>query len=189
MRFIVIDGLDGSGKDTHADLIKNRYLTLGETVILRSHPENDNKYGRKAKQALLGRGKINHVKASVYYALDVIRSIRLYYKKADNFIVVRYLIGVAYLPFPLAKILYKFFATFLPVSEYMIFLDLEPEESLRRISARNEQEMFENLLELSKVRAKALALAREWYIVDTNRPIEETHAIIDGFLDRLDCKR
>lgn len=186
MRFIIVDGLDGAGKDTHANMIKNRYSARGDIVILRSHPENDNKYGRKAKQALLGRGKMNHIKASMYYALDVIRSIRLYYRKADTVIVVRYLIGVAYLPFPLAKILYKFFATFLPVSEYMIFLDVEPEESLRRISSRSEQEMFENLEELIKIRTKALILANKWHIIHTNRPVEETHAAIDELLDRLD---
>ena len=42
MRFIVIDGLDGSGKDTHANLIRERYISKGDTVILRTHPSNDN---------------------------------------------------------------------------------------------------------------------------------------------------
>jgi len=106
MRFIVVDGLDGAGKDTQAKKIMERYKVMGEKVILRSHPESDNKYGWKAKEALLGKGKKNHLKASVYYALDVIRSIRKYYGKSDTFIVVRYLVGVAYLPFPVAKILY-----------------------------------------------------------------------------------
>ena len=27
MRFIIIDGLDGSGKDTHANLIRERYIS------------------------------------------------------------------------------------------------------------------------------------------------------------------
>ena len=58
MRFIVVDGLDGSGKDTHADLIRDKYLGKPGTVILRTHPSNDNIYGKKAKNALLGEGKI-----------------------------------------------------------------------------------------------------------------------------------
>ncbi len=187
-RFIVIDGLDGSGKDTHAHLIKERYASKGEKVIIRSHPEGDNKYGRKTKKALLGKGKRNHVKASIYYALDVIHSIHTYYKKSDTFIVVRYLVGVAYLPFPLAKILYKFFATFLPTSPYMFFLDVDPEESLRRIEERKDREMFENLEELRKVRRKALKLVKRWYIIDTHKPIEETHVAIKKILDALDGK-
>ena len=48
--------------------------------------------------------------ASIYYALDVIRSVRLYNRKAETVIMVRYLIGVAYLPFPIARLLYSFFS-------------------------------------------------------------------------------
>ena len=73
MRYIIIDGLDGSGKDTQANLIQEKYHKKGEHVILRTHPSDDNNYGIKAKKALLGRGKINHIKASMYYALDVIK--------------------------------------------------------------------------------------------------------------------
>jgi len=191
VRFIVVDGLDGAGKDTHARLIRERYVAKGENVIIRSHPESDNPYGRRAKQALLGRGKINHLKASVYYALDVIHSLRKYYRARDagTFIVVRYLVGVAYLPLPLAKILYKFFATFLPTSPYMFFLDVTPEESLKRIEEREEREMFETLEELQKVREKALELVRGWHIIDTSQPVEETRATIWRILDELDEKR
>ena len=38
MRYIVIDGLDGSGKDTQANLIQEKYLRKGEHVIVRTHP-------------------------------------------------------------------------------------------------------------------------------------------------------
>ena len=119
----MVDGLDGSGKDTQARLIKKRYESRGETVLIRSHPERDNYYGKKTKKALLGTGKLNHLKASLFYALDVIYSIRKFYKKkdVDTFIVVRYLVGVAYLPFFLARVLYKVFSTFLPISPYMFF--------------------------------------------------------------------
>jgi dTMP kinase len=185
-RFIVVDGLDGAGKDTHAHLIKEHYEAMGERVLVRSHPHDDNKYGRRAKNALLGHGKKNHVKASLYYALDVIRSIRIYYNTVDTFIVVRYLLGVAYLPLPLAKILYKLFETFLPTSPYMFFLDVDPKESLRRLQNREEHEMFETLGGLQTVRKKALHLAKDWLIVHTNRPIEDTHAAIENLLNQLD---
>lgn len=188
MRFIVVDGLDGAGKDTHAQLIKKRYEDRGEHVILRSHPETDNPYGRRAKRALLKGGKINHIMASIYYALDVIHSLRRYYGKADTLIVVRYLVGVAYLPFPIAKVLYKFFATFLPISRYMFFLDVEPEECLHRLESRERREMFETLDSLIKVRKRALALVKDWHIIDGNRSIEETHTAIDSILDELDGK-
>jgi dTMP kinase len=186
MRFIIIDGLDGAGKDTHANLIQQRYLDKGNTVILRSHPEDDNSFGIKAKKSLLGKGKLNYIKASFYYALDVIRSVRLYQGKGDTLILVRYLMGVAYLPLPLAKLFYKFFSTLLPTSEYMFFLDVEPEESLKRLSKRNETEMFENLDDLVKVREKALKLAKNWNIINTCHPINEGQKQIEIILDNLD---
>lgn len=189
MRFIVIDGLDGAGKDTHAKLIKKRYESIGEKVIFRSHPEDDNPHGRKAKKALLKGGKINHLKASVYYALDVIRSLRLYYWSdpgADTIIFVRYLMGVAYLPSPLARILYHIFSWVLPTTEYMFFLDVSPQESLKRLQMRDEHEMFENLEDLRRVREKALKLARGWHIINTEDPITDVQKRINKILDKLD---
>ncbi len=186
MRFIIIDGLDGSGKSTQARLIQDKYLSRGESVILREHPSLDNSYGQKAKKALLGRGKINKIKASTYYALDVIRSVKKYDGTADNLIMVRYLMGVAYLPLPLAKILYSLFTMILPTSPYMFFLDLEPKESLMRMSARNDEEMFENMEDLVKVRKKALELAQNWHIINTAGSIEEVKGNIHKILEDVD---
>lgn len=188
MRFVIVDGLDGAGKDTHAQLIRERYQSLGEQVILRTHPSNDNYYGRKAKKALLGRGKLNKIKASIYYALDVIRSLKLYYGKGDTLIFVRYLMGVAYLPLPLAKLMYHILGTVLPTSDYMFFLDLDPKKSLKRISHRDDLEMFENLPDLFKVREKALELSRGWQVINTTGSIPEVQEEIDQLLQKLDKK-
>jgi dTMP kinase len=182
MRFIVIDGLDGAGKDTHAQLIKEKYEKKG-SVILRSHPSNDNSYGVKAKHALLGRGKVNKLKTSFYYALDVIRSVRLYYGKADTVIFVRYLMGVAYLPLPLAKLFYNIFVTFLPSSDYMFFLEINPKEALQRLKKRENEEIFENLEDLIKVRKKALQLTKKWHVINTSGSIDEVQNKINSILD------
>ena len=191
MRFIVVDGLDGVGKDTHAHLIKKRYEENGENVILRSHPESDNFFGRKAKKALYGQGKINKLKASIYYMLDVLLSIRKYYRKKeyDTIIMVRYLVGTAYLPTKLAKIAYKFFYNFVPTSEYMFFLDASPNELIKRVEERDKKEMFETFDELLKVRKKALMLVKNWNIISTSESIENTASQIKKVLDSLDKKQ
>lgn len=183
MRFIIIDGIDGSGKDTQANLIQRKYLSKGKHVILRSHPTSDNPYGIKAKKALLGSGKLNKIKASIYYALDVIRSVRKYNKEADAVIFVRYLMGVAYLPFPIAKLLYIIFELFLPTSKYMFYLDVEPTEAYKRLKSREDKEMFENIEDLTKVREKKLKLARDWHIINGNMRIEEIQRQIESILD------
>jgi dTMP kinase len=191
MRLIIVDGLDGVGKDTHAQLIKKRYEENGERVILRSHPETDNFFGKTAKNALLGRGSVNKIKASVFYMLDVLRSVKKYCgkKDIDTLVMVRYLMGTAYLPPKLAKIAYHLFANFVPTSSYMFFLDASAEELLERVQQRKETEMFETLDELKKVRKKALMLAEDWNIIDTSQSIEKTFVHIDNMLTRLDNKQ
>ncbi len=188
MRLIVVDGLDGVGKDTHAALIRERYEARGETVIVRSHPSVDNLYGRRAKQALLAEGRLNQVRAGVFYALDVLNSLRKYYRhpQADTLIMVRYLMGTAYLPHRLARLGYRFFEKLVPTSCYLFFLDASPQELVQRIKQRSETEMFETLEEFMKVRSKAIGLATGWFIINTSRPLEETAAEISRILDVLD---
>jgi dTMP kinase len=190
MRLIIVDGLDGVGKDTHARLIKERYEKKEEKVIVRSHPESDNFYGRTAKKALLGQGKINRLKASLFYALDVMYSLRRYYRRptCDTLIMVRYLMGTAYLPRRLTKTGYRFFEKLVPTSKYMFFLDATPEELVERIKQRSETEMFETQEAFLKVRAKALDLVQGWYIINTGQSIEQTYCAIEKVLDDLDRK-
>jgi len=190
MRLIIVDGLDGVGKDTHAKLIKDRYEEMGEKVVLRSHPESDNFFGKKAKKALFGKGKIDKLKASVFYMVDVLRSIKKYYgkKEYDTLIMVRYLMGTAYLPQRLAKIAYDLFENFVPTSDYMFFLDASPIKLLKRFEERDELEMFETLDELVKVRKKALLLAESWNIIDTTGTVEATFSHIENVLEKIDNK-
>jgi len=190
MRFIVVDGLDGSGKDTHAVLIKQRYEKMGERVVVRSHPESDNFFGRMAKKALLGSSKLNKLKAAVFYMFDVLRSVRKFYRRGDidTLIMVRYLIGTAYLPGRLAGIGYRFFLGFVPTSSYMFFLDAPPSLLMSRFRDREHREMFENLDDLIRVREKALGLVQDWYIIDGSGSVDETFSRIESLLDVLDSK-
>jgi dTMP kinase len=182
LTFIVIDGLDGSGKSTQAQFILKFLERRGKTVCLRVHPEEDNIFGVKARQFLYSKGKSAHFASALFYMIDVIRSILLYsWRKVDYVIFVRYLMGTAYLPAPLHKIAYHFFASVVPKSELMLFLDVSPEEAASRITRfRSEREMFEDIDALSKVRAKALSLAfsGKWIIVNSNKPANEVAATI-----------
>ncbi len=167
-KFIVFDGLDGCGKDTQVNLIAEMYEQQGRKVDIRSHPCSDNKFGRKSKQALLKTGKFNHLKATLYYGLDALRSVHMYYynKDTDVLIFSRYTMAVAYLPDVVNVIVYKIVSNVLPKSDCMFFLDVSPEESLRRIQSRNEEEeMFENIEDLRKVRSKTKIATYEWNII------------------------
>jgi len=173
---IVIDGLDAAGKSTQAIRLYNFLKKHGKTVYLRFHPSNDNFFGVKGKQFLYLEGKSAHFGAAFFYMLDVIRSILLYsWRKYDYVIFVRYLMGTAYLPSPLHRIAYHFFASIVPTSNFMFFLDVNPEEAHRRIrQTRDKLEMFESVEDLERTRRKALFLASidNWTIVNANKPME-----------------
>jgi thymidylate kinase len=87
--------------------------------------------------------------------------------------------GTAYLPTPLHKIAYNFFALIVPKTELKFFLDVNPKEAATRIYAsRQKQEMFEDIDGLKKVRDKALSLAysNNWKIINSNKPAIEVSA-------------
>ena len=170
-KFIVIDGLDGSGKDTQVNMIAEAYKKKGRDVTIRSHPCNDNKYGRKSKAALLKTGKLNHIKATIYFGLDAIRSVRKYCfnKNVDVLIFSRYILAVMYLPDGINTLVYKIVATVLPTSDCMFFLDITPEESLRRIGSRHEEtEMFENIDSLRQNRERSRKFTYNWNVVSAD---------------------
>lgn len=167
-KFIVIDGLDGSGKDTQVNLLAECYENKGRKVTVRSHPCSDNKFGRKSKQALLKEGKLNHIKATIYFGLDAIRSVQMYYYSKDTDVVIfsRYILAVMYLPDVVNTIVYKIVAFILPTSNCMFFLDVSPEESLRRIGSRHEEkEMFENIDSLRENRERSRKFTYNWNVV------------------------
>lgn len=187
-RFIAIDGCDGSGKDTQARKLREKYEKEG-SVIVRSHPESDNRYGRKSKSSLEKTGTYNFIMATLCYGIDAIRSIIKYYKKADTVIIVRYTLAVAYLPSAISGFVYKLVCILLPVSEYMFYLDISPEESLARVQSRGEkEEMFENYDALVKTRQKAEPVLYNWNVIPADDSAEVVFSKIEKICDELDAK-
>ncbi|MGZ7095973.1 MAG: thymidylate kinase, partial [Methanobacterium sp.] len=56
-------------------------------------------------------------------------------------------------------------------------------EAVKRLQSRDNQEMFENLQDLIKVRRKALKLAQKWHIAIGNCSIENIQKQINSVLD------
>lgn len=187
-RFIAIDGLDGSGKDTQARLIKEKYEKEG-TVIIRSHPTSDNFFGRNSKAALERGGKLNKIIATLCYGGDAIRSVIKYYGKADTVIFVRYTLAVSYLNKAISVPVYKLVCFALPVSEYFFYLDVSPEKLVERVQKRNEkEEMFENYDAFVKVRQKAEPVLYNWHVIPADDAPDVIFSRIETILDELDSK-
>ena len=190
MRWMVVDGIDGSGKSTIGKMICDHYRERGETTHMLTHP-SDRFFGRISRQALQGRGGVKKIVAATFYILDVLISVgklRGLKSRYQNLVFVRYLMGTAYLPSSLARRGYKFFCKFLPVPERLLLVDIDPEVALTRISSRDDgREMFEDLDSLVKVRNKVMELAAEgWEIVDNSGSQEETRSGVEEIIDRWD---
>jgi dTMP kinase len=191
--FIVVDGGDGSGKDTQVKQIARYYLANGyENIRIRSHPANDNPLGQKAKVALEeGTGIKGYLMAAFFYAIDVIRSLVKYYRHNNNEVLIfsRYLLGVCYLPSSLVFFGYSFFSRILPSSRYSFFLDVSPEIAKKRISERGEkEEIFEELSRLRKMRRKMRLITnrKDWYCIDGDGSPKEVWSQIKRILVKLD---
>jgi dTMP kinase len=168
--FVVIEGLDASGKSTQALRLRERLEGRGLTVYTRFHPAGDNWAGARARRFLLAEGRSAHFASAMFYIVDVLRSVILTpWRGYDYVVYVRYLMGAAYLPPPLGRFAYHFFAALLPKPRETVFLEVDPGEAHRRIvEGRSRREMFESPEQLEKISSRALALARSngWAIVD-----------------------
>lgn len=174
--------MDASGKSTQAELLTRRLVERGESVILRAHPSVDNFFGVRARGYLFVEGVNAHMAASLFYLLDVVRSVLLYrWRRVGHVVFVRYLMGTAYLPAPLHKLIYHLLSVLLPTSPHTFYIRVTPEEAHRRIT-RNRvlKERFETLEELRRVNGRALSLASTggWIIVDGDRPEGEVQSQI-----------
>ncbi len=106
--------------------------------------------------------------------LDVIHSVLRYsWRDEDYVIFVRYLLGTAYLPSPMDRIAYLFFAILVPRPEITLFIDIKPQAAYHRITerTRDAREMFESPEKLLEIRQRGISLASfgKWQIVDGGR--------------------
>ena len=119
--------------------------------------------------------------------LDVLYSVLQYsWRGYDYIIFVRYLLGTAYLPSPMDKVAYHFFAIIVPKPEKLFFMDIKPDVACERITKRADKalEMFEKPEALKKIRRKGLQLASlgKWLIIDGEKPANDVELIIRNSL-------
>ncbi|MBN1677146.1 MAG: thymidylate kinase [Candidatus Thermoplasmatota archaeon] len=179
-----MDGLDGCGKDTHAQRMRTLFEAEGQRVTVISHPSRS-RPGRLSKRFLEDSGPVSQLLATFFYTADVLTSVRWLRTNGEGTVIfVRYLLGSAYLPRRLAPIAYRFFSRLLPFPDLALFIDIDPEVAARRIALRGHKpEMFETTYRLAKVRAVAKELIREgWVTIDNSEdgeaPFREVERVL-----------
>lgn len=161
--FIVVEGLDGSGKSTQIDLLKHQLQGLGQACYLTAEP-TELPTGRFLRQILAGEIEADMRTVAALFAADRMEHLfhpieGLLAKLEQGYHVIAsryYFSSLAYQseyadPAWIAS-LNRLAKQTLP-ADLTLFLDLPPEVSMQRISARGETtEIYESLEKLSHVR-------------------------------------
>ena len=163
-RFIVIEGIDGAGKTTQIELLANKLRKEGRTVCVTAEP-TASVSGGLLRDALGGIANRSACEMAALFVLDRIfhnvnpSGINAMIEKGVDVICDRYYYSsLAYqgsqTDFEWVKAM-NLNCPEIRIPDLCIFLDLAPEESLRRISKeRTSTELYEKLDILESVRKR-----------------------------------
>lgn len=201
--FIVIEGLDGSGKTTQIEMLRDRLQGRGEACYLTAEP-TELPTGRFIRSILRKEITADPKTVAALYAADRIEHIfhpeeGMLRKLADGYHVISsryYFSSLAYqsefAPPGWVASLNMLAKQTLP-ADLTIFLDLEPEQSMERISARGETpELFETLEKLTDVRQnfhlafEHFSAGENVHFIDASRDLvtiaDEIAELVDDYL-------
>lgn len=182
-KLIVIDGLDGSGKNTQSTLLYERLLKEGKKVRLVSFPEYDSPACSPVKMYLGGEfgtdpESVNSFAASTFFAVDRFASFRLNWQKdyEDGAIIIANRYTTANAIHQLTKLSeeehqafldwlydFEFNKLGLPSPDLTLLLKVPVEKSLQLIDVRGEKkDIHENREHLKKAALAAKTCADKW---------------------------
>ena len=190
MTWYIVDGMDGSGKSSAAEALKDMLESDGRRVFIVTHPDQGCWFGRAEARFLKVPGKPSEIIATMLYILDAVQSVmrmRASSERYDDFIFVRYIMAVAYLPDGIYRKAYGIIERILPMPDVRIMVDVDADTAFDRIESRGEdREIFETREKLRKTREKMISLTRGWYIIDNNGLLEDTMRQIEHVKDRVE---
>ena len=188
--FIVLEGIDGSGKSTQTFMLEHKLKRLGRKVYATREP-TDGIIGGIIRAALTTKLKISHRTLQILFAADRsehVKEIEERLKAGYDVICDRYYFSsIAYGMVDLdMEWLIKINSVF-PEPDITILLDLPADIALRRLGDRFSKTFFERRAFLTKVRENFMILSKKYnnfYIVDGTPPEEEVHKKIMDIVEK-----
>jgi len=197
--FIVLEGIDGSGKDTHLKFIANELRGLGYTVVETAEPSdhrvgtflkryakrNEERLPAQSEALLYAADRFDHVKNVITPALlrdQIVISARYYYSSMAYQ-------GAVGVDLDWIREMNRFALR----PDLAVLLDILPEYSLHRL--KRQRSIYEDSDYLRKVRDIYIRLVNEGELVkvDADRPKRvvqgELLSMIQDLLERKDIGR
>ncbi len=180
-KFIVFEGLDGSGITTQATLLRNYFISKNKDAVLTKEP-TEGLMGGLIKSCLKKEWNTSPLALQMLFAADrahhLQSEIEPTLKKGklvicDRYILSSYAFGSLEVSLPVLKQLNSYFRK----PHITILIDTQPKICMERMKkARPHVELFEEEHKLEQIRRNYLSMKNlfpETYIVDGNRAPEE----------------
>jgi dTMP kinase len=168
MFLVAIEGVDGAGKTTQAELLRAAVAAAGREVKLRSFPAYDSFIGRQIRQMLRASDPIDARSAALWFAVDRRQALAHEPLEADVEICNRYTLSNAVYqsaraPEAERQAIYDWVLELerelgIPAPDLTFVLDVTPALVAERTAARAELDAYERQRDLQdRVRARYLA--------------------------------
>lgn len=194
-KFIVVEGLDGSGKSAQVDLVIDYLKEKGKEVVVTKEPTMDSEAGRKIKQALRKEVIIEPLELQKLYVQD--RREHLENKVIPALKDGKFVVSSRYAFSTFAyghsdgldiDLLVKMNDNFL-LPDLTLIIDVSPDSCMERIEGRGEpKELFEKLEKLAKVNEiykKTSNMFENVAIINGERTIPEVFEDIKKEISKL----
>jgi dTMP kinase len=191
-KFIVFEGLDGSGKTTQFKMLA-KYLKENKKNISVTKEPTRGRIGKTINEILEGREKVNHVFLQLLFSCDraehLEREIIPALKRGKTVLCDRYLFStLAYGNSEIGDLVWlQNLGKHFILPDITFFIDVSPKESIRRIKdvRKKKETLFEKEKKLKKVRQNYKILSKKYknfYIIDGERNKNEVFADIKNII-------
>lgn len=192
---IAIEGIDGAGKSTQAEILKEKLKKRGLDVILLKEPTSS-KWGRKIKEISKKTKSLDPLEELELFVKDrefnVREKILPALKEKKIVIIDRYYIST--IAYQGARgidkdIIRERNEKFAPKPDIIFILDIDPEESMQRIK-REREILFEEEKFLKEVRKNFLEIKiNQTYVIDARLRVDEIANKIENLVMEYLMKR
>ncbi len=170
MTWYVVEGMDGSGKSTVADIMTSELESEGRRVLVMTHPNRGRFAGRIDLALLKKEGGAARMMSVAFYMIDILQSLfSMRFGRArsfDDVVFVRYSMAATYLPDGLYRTAFRITSAVLPTPDVGILVDSDPGTAMERIGDRGDDiEVYETEENLTVVRERMLSVVDGWHII------------------------